>query len=270
MVAQLHNRILLTGAGGNLGSQLQERLHKNCKTLRLSDFKEFKVSVKDAEVMLADLADSDAVDAMVAGVDAIVHMGGISVEGPFNPILQANILGAYNLYEAARKHGVKRIIFASSNHVTGFYKQSETITTKDPARPDGMYGLSKVFGESLSRYYYDRFGIETVCIRIGSSFPEPRDRRMLVTWLSYDDLHRLIVSCLKANVVAHSIIFASSNNKTSWWDNSSSKHIGYAPEDSSEIFSEKIYSSTSEPDLSDPVNQYQGGGFVVAGPFGLN
>ena len=111
----------------------------------MSDVQFFGEAAPGEEIVLADLADAAAVDAMEAGVNAIVHLGGVSVEGPFGPILQANILGAYNLYEAARKQGVKRVVFASSNHVTGFYRQDETITADHPARPDGMYGLSKAF-----------------------------------------------------------------------------------------------------------------------------
>lgn len=217
--------------------------------------------------MLADLADATAVDAMVAGVDAIVHLGGISVEAAFEPILQANILGVYNLYEAARKHGVKRVVFASSNHVTGFYKQSETIHADHPARPDGLYGVSKAFGEDLSRFYFDRYGIETACVRIGSSFPEPKDRRMLATWLSFDDLHRLISACLSTPVLGHSIVFGMSDNAVTWWDNSRAHHIGYVPQDSSDVFREAVYARTSAPDLNDPAAIYQGGAFVKAGPF---
>jgi uronate dehydrogenase len=269
MLIQLFDRILLTGAGGNLGRVLQPMLEKNCKVLRLSGSREFPVLAKNAEVVLGNLADATAVDKIVEGVDAIVHMGGVSVEGPFGPILQANILGVYNLYEAARKFGVKRIVFASSNHVTGFYKQDQTITVDHPPRPDGMYGVSKAFGEDLSRYYFDRYGIETACIRIGSSFPEPKDRRMLATWLSYDDLYRLIIACLSTPILGHSIIFGNSKNKVSWWDNSGAKHIGFVPEDSADGFREKIYSETQAPDLSDPVAQHQGGGFVAAGPFGF-
>jgi uronate dehydrogenase len=219
------------------------------------------------EIVLADLADADAVDRMVAGVDAIVHLGGVSVEGPFAPILQANILGVYNLYEAARKHGVKRVVFASSNHVTGFCRQSETIKPSQPPRPDGFYGISKAFGEDLSRFYFDRYGIETACMRIGSSFAEPKDRRMLATWLSFDDLHRLITACLTTPVLSHSIIYGMSNNAVTWWDNSEARHVGYVPEDSSDVFRESVYASTSAPDLTDPAVQFQGGGFVKAGPF---
>ena len=269
MTIRNHERLLLTGAAGGLGQALRERLKANCKVLRLSDVADFGPAADGEEVMLADLADAKAVDAMVAGSNAIVHLGGVSTEGPFGPILQANILGLYNLYESARAHGVRRIVFASSNHVTGFYRQSETINADHPARPDGMYGLSKAFGEDLSRFYFDRHGIETACVRIGSSFPEPRDRRMLATWLSYDDLHRLITACLTTPVLGHSIIFGMSDNAVTWWDNSRANHVGYQPQDSSDIFRDAVYARTTPPDLDDPVAQFQGGGFVKAEPFGF-
>ncbi|MCX7227370.1 MAG: NAD(P)-dependent oxidoreductase [Burkholderiales bacterium] len=262
-----HKRLLLTGAAGGLGVALRQRLKVNCDVLRLSD----RVSVGDAgpneEVVLADLADAEAVSNMVRGVDAIVHLGGISVEGPFAPILQANIIGVYNLYEAARLHGVKRVVFASSNHVTGFYRQSETITADRPARPDGLYGVSKAFGEDLSRFYFDRYGIETACLRIGSSFPEPKDRRMLATWLSFDDLHRLITACLSTPVLGHTIVFGMSDNAVTWWDNAQAKHLGYVPQDSSDVFRDAVYARTPPPDLTDPAVQFQGGAFVRTGPF---
>ena len=266
MTLQTHNRILMTGAAGGLGRAMRERLKANCAVLRLSDRADIGAAQANEEVVLADLADADAVLAMMQGVDAVVHFGGVSVEGPFGPILQANILGAYNLYEAARKQGTKRIVFASSNHVTGYYRQSETITADQPPRPDGLYGVSKAFGEDLSRFYFDRYGIETACVRIGSSFPEPKDRRMLASWLSYDDLHRLITACLSTPVLGHSIIFGMSDNAVTWWDNSRARHIGYVPQDSSDVFRDAVFARTSSPDPKDPVAQFQGGGFVVAGP----
>lgn len=267
MTQKVHQKILLTGAAGGLGQALRERLKANCEVLRLSDRVPVGVAGVQEEFVLADLSDADAVHQMVQGVDAIIHLGGISVEGPFEPIMQANILGVYHLYEAARKNGVKRIVFASSNHVTGFYRQSETISSHHPARPDGFYGVSKAFGEDLSRFYFDRYGIETACVRIGSSFAEPRDRRMLATWLSFDDLHRLITACLTTPVLGHSIIFGMSNNAVTWWDNRNARHIGYVPQDSSDPFKQAIFERTANPDLNDPVVQFQGGGFVKAGPF---
>ncbi|MEO8857617.1 MAG: NAD(P)-dependent oxidoreductase [Burkholderiaceae bacterium] len=267
MTIKTHHRILLTGAAGGLGKVLRARLKAQCGVLRLSDRLDLEPAGEGEEVMPAELSDARAVDALVAGVDAIVHMGGISTEGPFEPILQANIVGVYNLYEAARKHGTRRVVFASSNHVTGFYKQSETLTADHLARPDGFYGLSKAFGEDISRFYFDRYGIETACLRIGSSFPEPRDRRMLATWLSYDDLHRLVLACLSTPVLGHSIIFGMSDNPVTWWDNSRARHIGYVPQDNSEQFREAMFARTPEPHLHDPAVQCQGGAFVCMGPF---
>ncbi len=262
-----HNRLLLTGAAGGLGQALRPRLKANCKILRSADRVAFGLAGEQEELVLADLADASAVMGMMQGVDAVVHLGGVSTEAAFEPILQGNILGVYNLYEAARKQGVKRIVFASSNHVTGFYKQSETINASHPPRPDSLYGVSKAFGEDLSRFYFDRYGIETACVRIGSSFPEPKDRRMLATWLSFDDLHRLITACLTTPVLGHSIIFGMSNNAVTWWDNSQANHIGYKAQDSSDVFKDAVYARTQAPDLTSPVAQFQGGGFVQAGPF---
>jgi uronate dehydrogenase len=262
-----HNRLLLTGAAGGLGQALRPRLKANCKVLRSADRVAFGLAGEQEEFVLADLADASAVMAMMQGVDAVVHLGGVSTEAAFEPILQGNILGVYNLYEAARKQGVKRIVFASSNHVTGFYKQSETINASHPPRPDSLYGVSKAFGEDLSRFYFDRYSIETACVRIGSSFPEPKDRRMLATWLSFDDLHRLITACLTTPVLGHSIIFGMSDNAVTWWDNSQANHIGYKPQDSSDVFKGAVYACTQAPDVTSSVAQFQGGGFVQAGPF---
>nr|MDQ2735219.1 NAD(P)-dependent oxidoreductase [Pseudomonadota bacterium] len=189
------------------------------------------------------------------------------VEGPFEPILEANIAGVWHLYEAARKHGVRRVVFASSNHVTGFYRQDEVIGPADPVRPDGHYGISKAFGENLSRFYFDRYGIETVCLRIGSSFPEPKDRRMLATWLSYDDLERLVVASLTAPIVGHTIVYGLSDNATTWWDNTSARHLGFRAEDSSEPFRAGLEAKDLDLDPADPAVRFQGGGFVTRGPY---
>ena len=260
-------RLLLTGAAGNLGRALRPRIRPLCQVLRLSDRQDVAPAGEGEEVVTADLADADAMLALMQGVDAVVHMGGISTEGPIGPIVQANIIGVVNLYEAARKCGTRRIVFASSNHVTGYYRQHETITADHPPRPDGHYGVSKAFGEDLSRFYFDRHGIETACVRIGSSFPEPRDRRMLSTWLSYDDLNRLVTACLTVPTLGHTIVFGMSDNPSTFWDNARARHIGYRPQDSSERFREALIARTPTPDPADPTVIYQGGGFVRMGPF---
>ncbi|MBX3606571.1 MAG: NAD(P)-dependent oxidoreductase [Piscinibacter sp.] len=260
-------RLLLTGAAGGLGVQLRPRLKAYCETLRLSDIAELGTAGPGEEVQPAALQDRAAVHALLAGVDAVAHLGGVSTEQPFDVILQANIVGLYNVYEAARRHGVKRIVFASSNHVIGFYRQDEVIDTRVPVRPDGYYGLSKAFGENLAQFYWDRYGIETVSVRIGSSFPEPKDRRMLATWLSYDDLERLVVSALTAPQVGHTVIYGCSDNTTVWWDNTGARHIGYRPQDSSERFRAALEARQPVIDGRDPAAVHQGGAFVTKGPF---
>jgi uronate dehydrogenase len=264
--AVLYPRLLLTGAAGALGRMLRPRLKAHCQTLRVSDISELEAAKTGEELMSVALQDAPAVDKLLEGVDGVVHLGGVSIERPFDEILPANIVGMYNLYEAARKNGTRRIVFASSNHVTGFYKQSETVSPTMPVRPDGYYGLSKAFGENIARFYFDRYGIETVCLRIGSSYPEPKDRRMLATWLSYDDLERLVVASLSSPVVGFSVIYGMSDNPLVWWDNATAKHIGFNPKDTSAVFKNTIESRQLALDLNDPAVIYQGGGFVKNAP----
>ncbi len=260
-------RLLLTGAAGGLGQVLRPRLKARCDVLRLSDVADLGSAQPGEELMPVRLEDRAGILKLLAGVDAVVHLGGVSTEQAFDLILQANIIGAYNLYEAARKQGVKRIVFASSNHVTGYYRQDQVIDATMPARPDGHYGISKAYGEDLSRFYFDRYGIETACLRIGSSFPEPKDRRMLATWLSYDDLERLVVACLTTPVLGHTIVYGMSDNATSWWDNTPARHLGFRPLDSSEQFRVATEGRQAPLDYSDPAVTYQGGAFVRTGPF---
>lgn len=261
-------RLLLTGAAGNLGRELRPRLKAYCDTLRLSARGDTLGATGPGEELApADLADKAAVFAALDGVEAVVHMGGVSTEQTWESIRDGNITGMVNLYEAARHHGVKRIVFASSNHVTGFYRQDEVVSPRDPVRPDGFYGLSKCFGENLAQLYWDRFGLETVSLRIGSSFAVPKDRRMLATWMSFDDTERLIVAALTAPVVGHSILYGMSDNATTWWDNTSARHIGYRPQDSSDVFRSEVEARQQTVDLTDPAVLRQGGAFVRTGPF---
>jgi uronate dehydrogenase len=260
-------RLLLTGAAGNLGRELRPRLKAYCDVLRVSHRSDFGPAGEGEELMLAALEDAPAMLALLQGVDAVVHMGGVSTEQPWAPILAANIVGMVNLYEAARRNKVKRVVFASSNHVTGFYRQDQVISPRDPVRPDGYYGLSKAFGENLAQLYWDRHGIETVSLRIGSSFAEPKDRRMLATWMSFDDTERLIVAALTAPIVGHSIVYGMSDNGRVFWDNTSARHIGYRPQDSSERFRPAVEARQPTIDGTDPTAIYQGGAFVRQGHY---
>lgn len=259
-------RLLLTGAAGGLGRILRESLKPFARVLRISDVATMPPAGPREEVEPCDLADKAAVDRLVRGCDAIVHLGGVSTERPFEEILEANIKGVFHVYEGARRHGVKRVVFASSNHVIGFHKQGEMLDADGPRRPDGYYGLSKSYGEDLSRFYFDRWGIETACLRIGSSFPEPKDRRMLITWLSYRDLTELVRCCLFVPALGHTIVYGMSDNRDKWWDNGKAAHLGFQPQDSSERFRAKV-EALPPLDPQDPAAQYQGGGFVKSGPF---
>lgn len=262
------NRLLLTGAAGGLGKVLRESLKPYARVLRLSDIAPMAPAVDASEeIQLCDLTDKHAVHQLVEGVDAILHFGGVSVERPFEEILGPNISGVFHIYEAARRHCVKRVIFASSNHVIGFYKQDQTLDARSPRRPDGYYGLSKSYGEDMATFYFDRYGIETVSIRIGSSFPEPQNRRMLSTWLSFADLTQLLERSLYTPDVGHTVVYGASNNPNLWWDNRYAAHLGFAPKDSSEVFRDKVQAQPM-PAANDPSMIYQGGAFVAAGPFG--
>jgi uronate dehydrogenase len=260
-------RLLLTGAAGTLGRMLRPRLAAHCRRLRLSDRELPGDAAPHEELMPAALEDRAAVHRLLEGVDAVVHLGGVSVEAAFAPILDANISGLFHLYEAARHHGVRRIVFASSNHVVGYYRQDEVIDTHAPMRPDTLYGVSKAFGETLSRFYFDRHGIETVCLRIGSCTPAPENRRMLATWLSHDDLERLVVRALTAPRVGHLVVFATSDNAVRWWDNRHAAPLGFQARDSADPHRARIEAADPHPDPNDPLLVYQGGSFVQLGPY---
>jgi uronate dehydrogenase len=259
-------RILMTGAAGGLGKVLRDRIKPWAEVVRLSDIADMGEARPGEELVQCDLSDKAAVMKLMEGVDAVLHFGGISTEAPFEAIMQANILGVANLYEAAHKQGVKRLMFASSNHAIGYYRTTDMLDANMPTRPDSMYGISKVFGEQMSRYYYDRFGLETVCIRIGSSFPQPANKRMMSTYLSYDDLTELLRCSLFAPRVGHTIVFGMSDNDSVWWDNRYAAHLGYRPKDSSSQFAHLFPDTADFPAQDDITTIYQGGKFLLDGP----
>lgn len=259
-------RILLTGAAGGLGTRLREHLSEFAEIVRLSDVADFGPARPGEEVVLCDLGNRDQVHKMCEGVDAVLHFGGVSTETEFEPIMTANILGVVNLYEAVHKLGIRRVVFASSNHTMGMYRTTEMVDAMMTTRPDGYYGVSKVFGESLSRLYWDRFGIETVCIRIGFCFPEANTHRQLATWLGLDDLVQLLRRALLTPRVGHTITFGVSDNPGKWWDDRHSRFLRYEAAQSSRQFAGQVPDAVdwSEPD--DPTLIYQGGVFLNIGP----
>lgn len=260
--------VLLTGAAGGVGTLMRPRLPEYGYELRLFD----AAPVPDApEAITADLLDEEALRAAVRGVDAIVHLAGISVEAPFDRILEANIRGTHRLYEAARAEGVRRVVFASSNHTVGFVPTADgspdrPLPVETPVRPDTYYGVSKVFGESLASLYADKYSVETVSIRIGSCFPEPANARMLATWLSPDDCARLLHAAITAPDVGHTIVYGLSANTRGWWDLGPARALGYEPRDDAEAFAEKVLAEQGEHAPDSPEARLLGGGFTVVEP----
>lgn len=259
--------VLLTGAAGGLGTLMRGLLPAHGYELRLLDM----VPVEgEPDAITADLGDKEALREAVRGVDAIIHLAGISLEASFDKILRANIEGTYNLYEAALAEGVRRIVFASSNHAVGFTPRplpgDPLIPIGTPRRPDTFYGLSKCFGEDLAQLYWDRHGLETVSVRIGSCFPEPTSVRMLSVWMSPGDGARLFDAALSAENVGHTVVHGSSDNTRLWWDLTSARALGYEPRDDSEPYAAKLIAEQGELDPDNPDHAHLGGHFCTNPP----
>lgn len=256
--------LLLTGAAGLLGQYLRPHLAKRPGGLRSSDLVDPGAPHPDEEIAVADLTDPAAVDGIVAGTSAIVHLGAISTEDDVAKIFAANFHGTYHIFDSALRHGVKRIVFASSNHAIGYHPVTERLDANSRQQPDTMYGVSKAFGENLGSFFVDKFGFEVACLRIGSAVPEPREPRHLSTWLSYPDLLRLVEACLDAPKLHFAIVYGVSDNKRSYWDNSKSG-IDYRPRDSADRYAAQILSHGDPRDPADPATRFQGGPYVKLG-----
>jgi uronate dehydrogenase len=259
------NRLLLTGAAGRLGTELRRGLAPITTKLRVTDRAEIKDPQPNEEAVICELADQDAILEVTKDVDAIIHFGGAPQEKPWDEVLNSSIRGSYHIYEGARKNRVKRIVYASSVHAIGYHKLEDQIDARAPHRPDGLYGLSKCFVEDLGSLYWDKFGIESVCLRIFSSFPEPADRRMLWSWLSFDDCVRLVTASLTAPRVGHTIAFGMSDNTVKTVDNRLANHLGFHPQDNTERFRAAVEAKFPTPDPHAPAVQHLGGWFVDIG-----
>ncbi|MFA9440397.1 NAD-dependent epimerase/dehydratase family protein [Uliginosibacterium sp. sgz301328] len=234
-------RILLTGAAGNLGRIIRPGLREQAKVLRLTDIAPLpEAPVEGEESTLCDLADRGALDTLLEGVDLIVHMGGASHEQRFDPLMRSNVLAVYNLYDAALAHGVRRVVYASSNHVTGYYESTECVTPGMAMRPDSLYATTKGFGELVGSFYWHRHGIETICLRIGSCTEQPKSQRALAAWLSHRDLCELVRCAIAAPAVGFAVVNGVSNNPVKWYDGDAAELIGYRPQDSAGEHAEEI------------------------------
>jgi len=252
--------VLITGAAGDVGTHLARELAGKYR-LRLSDRRALKPA-KGQTFAKADISKMPDALRITKGVDAIVHLGGYSVEGPWEAILQANIIGCYNVFEAARRNGVKRIVFPTSNHAVGFYSRDFTIDHRIYPRPDSRYGVSKVFGEALGSLYADKYGMEFLMLRIDDVNPQPIDKRRLSIWLSPRDLAKLVAIGIDHPAIRFEIVYGVSGNKRGWYDNSNATRLGYQPEDDSEDYAAEVLAREKPGDPR--AEKFQGGTFVVA------
>jgi uronate dehydrogenase len=225
------NVIVLTGAAGKIGSKLREAWHGRFPLLRLVDTRELGEERKGEERQMLDLADLGATRRAVEGADAVIHLAAIPREDRFERLLEANIIPTYNVFEAARQAGVRRVVFASSNHVTGFYGTTERIGPDDPVRPDSLYAVTKVFGEALGRLYADKWGLEVVCLRIGAFGKRPGSADALPMWLSPGDCVRLFTRALLAPDIRFLVVYGASRVPDPRWENPGARVLGYEPVD---------------------------------------
>ena len=253
--------ILVTGAAGGIGTRLRKLLKGVYPNIRWSDLRTPDDLAADENFIAADLADYAQVERIVEGIDGIVHLGGYSIEGPWDTILQANIVGTYNLFEAAYRQGVKRVVFASSNHAVGFYPRAERIGVNVTVRPDSRYGVSKAFGESIGALYADKHGLRVTCLRIGNVGDAPLDQRRLAIWLKPEDLMQLIRIGLEHRDIRFEIFYGASDNAAAWWDNSNARRYGYKPQGRGDDFRDQAMAAQADIPPDPIAERFQGGPF---------
>jgi uronate dehydrogenase len=274
MTATVQERILITGAGGNMGRMLRTRLAAPGRNLRLLNRSPLTPALpgEAVETISASVTDFSAILAACEGVDAVIHLGGLSGEASFDEILHTNVLGSQHVLEAARRRGVRKVLLASSNHAVGYYTSDDApadgLPADLPPRPDSYYGWSKTAVESLGRLYADTYGTDVYCLRIGSCFDVPSNVRHLSTWLSPDDSARLMDACLRTDNGGFHLIWGVSANSRRWWSLKDGEQIGFQPLDDAEFFAAALVDNLGEPDLKEPAHRLVGGE-LCANPLGV-
>jgi len=255
-------KLVLTGAAGKLGSYLREPLSKMCDVLITTDIvKNIENVALNETYAQADLANMTQIEPLLEGADMVVHFGALVDEAPFEQILGPNLIGAYNIWEAAHRHKLRRVVYASSIHAVGMYPKTEAIDINVSHRPDTFYGLAKCFAEDLGRMYWEKRGLECVCMRI-LSCAQVTNPRAVGSWFSYDDLVRLVQRAIDTPITGFSIVYGVSDNDRTPVDNSGARHLGFRPKDNAEKFAEEIYSNSVPLDPNKPEHYLHGGPFA--------
>jgi uronate dehydrogenase len=251
-----------------MGTLLRPLLRREGRVLRLGVRHGIDDLQPGEELVDVDVLDRDAIAKAVQDVDAILHLGGISTEAPFEDVLEVNVVGTHNVLRAAIDAGVSKVILASSNHAVGFYRRDQIPPGTDGLpddllpRPDTFYGWSKAAIEALGALYHHRHGLDVTVMRIGSCFPEPPDTRALATWLAAEDAAQLIELCLAQPGSDYRMFWAVSDNTRRWWSMAGAEALEYRSAHDAERFAADRISRFGEPDLSDPVHQYVGGAYI--------
>ena len=255
-------KLVLTGAAGRLGSYLREPLTAIADELVSTDIADDIGTTYPGETYLkADLASLDDILRVTEGAEMIVHFGAIADEAPFDELLGPNFVGAYNVWEAAWRNGLRRVVYASSIHAVGMHPKNEFIDTEVRHRPDTFYGLAKCFAEDLGSMYWDKRGLESVHMRI-LSCAQVTNARALGSWLSYDDLVQLVKRCIDTPVTGFSVVYGVSDNDRAPVDNSKAHFLGYQPKDNAEQFADKILAAEPPMNPQDPGHMCHGGPFA--------
>ena len=254
-------RVVITGAAGGVARLLRQELGA-AYHLRLTDRRSIADLRGDEDFVRADLRDLAEVEEALRGMDGVVHLGGVPGEDDWEMLAEANITGTYNVFEAARRCDVPRVVFASSNHVVGFYPRAQTIDTAITVRPDSRYGVTKAVGEALGALYADKYGRAVTCLRIGWVKPEPTEPRDLSIWVSPRDLAQLVRIGLDHPDIHYEILYGVSDNARSWWDGARARLLGYRPLDRAEDYALAVLASAPPADPSSVEELMQGGAFT--------
>jgi uronate dehydrogenase len=257
--------VLITGAAGEIGRTLKPLLKPHYKQLILSDIVVPNELGAGERFERADISEMKDVERICEGVDGILHLGGRSTEDRWDVILPNNLIGCYNIFEAARRKGVKRVIFASSNHAIGFYRRRRKIGVDERVRPDSRYGVSKAYGEAMGSLYADKYGLGVMSIRIGNFGVKPIDKRRMSIWISPRDLTQLVRIGLEHPEMRNEVVYGASDNERGWWDNEPAYRLGYKPEDRAEDFRDDALAAEAKLPRDPLGDQFHGGTFCSDG-----